>query len=323
MRIVYFLLVATLVWSFWKALVRLRARHAALTPILGWTIGLGFFILAPLTVMAFNGGYEFPTFYGFSNSWSKVDLSKARYFLSALVIWMSLLFSFVSVILFTPEINEKRKRSEILFNEPKLRRAVLITAGLTLLDYVLTAWALGGIQAFFLSHWYSRGDQFIAQLGDLWVLYMWVSQANLTVFTAAAGLYTHSEVKRGKLDWRFSLLILLVFLLHITLMGDRIFLALYLLTFVASCWTYQRKKWIAVLLMLAPVLALVFSAWVYFRNDLLNIGDNVDTYVDADLGNRAVTSMMDAFDGGGTMALFHVISDFGGQLRVHVWRVVC
>ncbi len=313
MRIVYFFFVATLVWSFWKAIVKLRERHAALTPILGWVIGLAFFNLAPLTVMVFNGGYEYPAFYGFNNSWSRVDLSDARYFIATLVIWMSLLFSFVAVILFTPDSNEKRKRSEIFFNESKLRKVVLISAGFTLFDYVLTIWMVGGLQAFLVSHWYNRGTEFVARLGDLWVIYSWVSMGNLTVFTTAAALYTHSEVRRGKLDWRFSLLILLVFLLHITLMGDRILLALYLLSFVASCWIHRRKKWIAVLLMIAPALALIFSAWAYFRNDLPNIGENIPTYVDADLGNRAVTSMMDGFAGGGTMILFHIIDEVGDK----------
>jgi hypothetical protein len=65
--------------------------------------------------------------------------------------------------------------------------------------------------------------------------------------------------------------------------------------------------------MIAPALALVFSAWAFFRNDLLNIRENLPTYAEADLGNRAVTSMMDAFDGGGTMLLFHVVNDFGDK----------
>jgi hypothetical protein len=313
MRIIYFFFLATLLWSFWKAIVRLRGRHAVLTPILGWIVGLGFFNLAPLTVMVFNGGYEYPLFYNVNTSYATVDLSNIKYFIPVFVIWMSLLFSFVAVILFSPANDEKRIRSEIVFNESKLRSAVLITAGFTMLDYVLTIWAVGGLQAFVVSHWYNRGVESVARLGDVWVLYLWLSQANLTVFTAAAALYTHSEVRRRKLNWRFSAVILSVLLLHVAMMGDRIFLALYLLSFAASCWVYRRKKLIAVLLMIAPALVLVFSAWAYFRNDLPNIGENIPTYVTGDLGNRAVTAMMDAFDGTGTMLLFHIITDVGDK----------
>lgn len=143
MRIIYFFFLATLLWSFWNAIVRLRGCYAALTPILGWILGLGFFNLAPLTVMVFNGGYEFPPFYNPSTSYAKVDLSNIEYFIPVLVIWMSLLFSFMAVILFAPAIDKKKIRSEIVFNESKLRRVVLITAGFTLLDYVLTIWMVG------------------------------------------------------------------------------------------------------------------------------------------------------------------------------------
>ena len=313
MRIVFFFCVATLLWSFWKAVVRLRGRHAALTPILGWIVGLGFFNLAPLTVMVCNGGYEFPSFYNPSNSWSKVDLSDVKYFIPFLVIWMSLLFSFLAIILLTPAIDEKRIRSEISFNESKLRRIVFITGCITLLDYVVTIWMAGGLQDFFASHWYERGEEFVARLGDLWTVYQWLSMGNLTVFTAGAALYTHAEVRRRRVDWRLSALILSILLLHVAMMGDRIFLALYLLSFLCSCWIYRRKKLMVALLLIAPVLALVFSAWGYFRNDLPNIGENIPTYMEGDLGNRAVTSLMDAFDGPGTMLLFHVINDFGDK----------
>jgi len=311
-RIIYFFFLSTLLWSFWKAIVRLSRRDAALTPILGWMVGLAFFILAPLTVMVFNGGYEIPPFYQVSYSYAKVNLSNAQFFIPFLVIWMSLTFSFMAVMLFAPDPVSMRARREMIFNEPKLRRVIFITAGLSLLDYATTIRMLGGVQSFLIAHWYNRQEELVARLGDVWVLYLWLSQANQVVFTTAAVVYTHSEVRRQRVDWRFSILILSLLFLHVAMMGDRIFLALYLLSFVTSCWIYRRKKLIAVLaFIVAPALALASSAWAYFRNDLFNIGENVSTYVEGDVGNRAVTSLMDAFDANGIMLLFHIVNDFG------------
>ena len=58
MRVIYLFFLFTLFWSYWKALVRLRHKQFPLTPILGWMVGIGYFMLAPLTVLVFNGGYS-------------------------------------------------------------------------------------------------------------------------------------------------------------------------------------------------------------------------------------------------------------------------
>jgi len=313
MRAIYFLLLASLFLSFWKVIVRLRGRHLVLTPILGWIVGLGFFILMPLTFIVLNGGYKFPDFYDMSDKYSKLDLSDTSYFIPFMVIWLSLLLSLLAVILCTPRANPRQPGREVGIDESRLGRIIFITAALTLLDYSVMVWLTGGVESFLLSHWYRRAMELASRLGDGYVLYSWLSQANQTVFTAAAALYTHFAVKRRTVNWRLLALIVLLFLLYVTIQGNRIFFALYLLSVMTSSWLYGRKKLIAVLLTIAPALALVFSAWAYFRSDLSNIDANVPVYAEQDLGNRAATYFMDACDGTGTMILFHVIHDFGSR----------
>jgi len=307
------IILGMLLWSFWRAMLRLRSRYAAFVPILGWLVGLGFFILAPLTVMVLNGGYEMPSFYDVSDSYARVDLSNLKYFTPFLVISLSLLLAFGTIILFAPEPGNDKRRAEVVFDQSKLKRVVLVTAGLALLDYLAKIWMQGGFAAFFLSHWYNRQGDLVARLGDSYVFYSWLSQANQIVFTAGAVLYTHCELKRRRIDWRFSMLILLLFLLQTVMTGNRIFFALYLLSFGISCWLLRRKKLIALLLTIAPALVLVFSAWAYFRANLADIGENIPGYFDNDLGNPTVTSLMNALEGGDTMLLFHVINDYGSK----------
>jgi hypothetical protein len=188
-----------------------------------------------------------------------------------------------------------------------------LTVALALVGYAVTIWLVGGFAAFLLSNWSGRVTDLLADLGDRYALFLWICQANQIILTAAAVLYTHAEAREGKVQWRFSLFLVFVFLLHIAFQGERIYLALYLLSLLASCWLYRRKKLIAGLVLAAPVLAAVFSAWAYFRNDLSNIGDNVAVYADADIENRTVTWLMDACDGDDMMFLFHVIQDFGDK----------
>lgn len=311
MRVTYFLLLTPLLLGFWKVITRLRRRQTALTPILGWIIGLGFFMLTPLTLMVLNGGYEFPFFYGMNETCAKVDLSNTSYLIPFLVIWISLMFSFMAVLLFMPRTSGKRGHSEIVLDESKLERVILITAAFTLLDCLVTVWSAGGLEALLLSNWYLRGVDLGARLGDRYILYTWLSMANQTVFAAAAVLHTHSQARTRKVNWRFSILILLLFILHIVTIGERIFFALYLVSLITSCWLYGRKRFIVALLMIAPVLALVFSAWAYFRNDLTKIGERMPVYMEQDFGNRAVTHLMDACEGSDTVILFHIINDSG------------
>lgn len=313
LRFVYIPLLAVLLWSFWRAIARIGRQDRVLTPILGWVIGLIFFFLAPLTLMVLNGGYEDPAFYSVSISHSRVDLSKIEFFIPFLIIWMSLLLSAGALLLFVPVARPTGNRPDIVVDRPFLKKVIFVTTVLALLDYVATIRMVGGFEAFLLSNWSGRVTDLLADMGDRYALYLWFSQANQMIFTAAAVLYTHSEVREGKMQWRFSLLLGFMFLLHIAFQGERIYLALYLLSLLASCWLYRRKKLIAGLLLFAPVLAAVFSAWAYFRNDLTKIGDNVSVYADANIEHRTVTWFMDACDGDDMMFLFHIIQDFGNK----------
>jgi oligosaccharide repeat unit polymerase len=311
MRILYLFMIAILLGSFWKVMVKLRRDETALTPILGWILGLAFFIVAPLTLIVLHGGYEIPPFYEVSDSYSKVDLSTGEFCIPIVAVWASLLFSFLAVLFFTPSAGEPRQKWSAQINESSLKKTVIVTASLAIFTYVTTIQMMGGIGIFLVSHWYNRQEELVARLGDLYVLFSQFSQANQILFTAAAVSFTHIQVKRRKCDWRFSVLILFFFLLQIAMTGNRIFFALYLMSFAASCWLYRRKRPIVTLLMFAPVLIFVFSAWNYFRHDLSAIAEDIPAYTEGDLGSRSVTSLMDAFEGNDTMILLHMINDFG------------
>jgi hypothetical protein len=89
---------------------------------------------------------------------------------------------------------------------------------------------------------------------------------------------------------------------------------MYLLAFLMSCWMYERRRILAALLIASPLLIMIFSAWAWVRQDLGAIPESVGTHViDADVENRAVTTLMDATEGANVLLLMHIIGDFGDR----------
>lgn len=313
MGLLYLILVSVLLGFFAKVISVLAKRTAMLTPILGWVVGQGFFLLVPLAIIAVNGGYRSPSFYGVSGSHADVDLAAVGTLFPFLFIWTSLLLSFLTVLFFAPRRRDTQARREVFIDDAVVKRIVLVTTCVAAVDYMVSIRTAGGFEQFLVTNWYLRGSDLAATLGDRYVLYTWLAQANQTVFTAAAVLFMHSQARKGIVNWRFTSLLVAIFLIHIAFQGERIYLALFLISIFAACWLYDRKKAILGMLLIAPALAFIFSAWQYFRNVPTEISENVSVYRDADLGNRAVTVLMDACDGSDTVFLFHIINDFGDK----------
>jgi len=313
MRLLYLILMSILLALFLRVFLALARRDAILTPILGWVLGLAFFLVTPLTFLSLNGGYQAPAFYEVDSRHANVSLTAVESLPPFLIIWTSLLFSFLTVLVFLPKPDQRWKRREIILNDSSLKRIILVTVCLAVVDYVATIYMAGGLDQFLLLNWYLRVEDWITTLGQRYVLYVWLTQANQAVLTAAAVLFTHSQARKGAVNWRFSIFLIVVFLFHTAFHGERIFLALYLISLLTSCWLYGRKRVVITLLVAAPALAVVFSAWASFRGAPTDIAKNLPRYMEADLGNRAMTVMIDACDGSDTVLLFHIIRDFGSK----------
>jgi hypothetical protein len=315
MRFMYFPLVAVLLWSYWRALNNARDERTPFTPIMGWLVGLGYFVVAPLTILVLHGGYQIPDFYGANARYASVDLSDVRYLIPMLVIWLSLLFAFQSVLLLRPQKESSWSASDLPVQDRKLRRAMFLTLGLSILDCVFTIWRSGGLESFLLSHWYLRQEESVARFGDLFVLYAQLSLANQIVFTAAAALFTARQLQLRRSEWRFFTLIGFGLVLQMVISGNRIFFALYALSFLTACWIYRRKRLIGAILLLSPLVLLFFSAWASLRHDLSNIAENLPGYVERDIEGRAMTTLMDSTEGASVMQLMHMVNDFGDKFN--------
>jgi oligosaccharide repeat unit polymerase len=313
MRVIYITLLVVLLWSYWRALRCARDVRTPFTPIMGWLVGLGYFGLAPLTILIVHDGYQIPDFYQANARYASVDLSDVRYVIPMLVVWLSLLLTFEAVVLLRPQQKKPGKARFLPLDDHQLKRTILVTLALSILDCAFTIWHAGGLESFLISHWYLREEQAVASLGDLFVLYTHFSLANQIVFTAAASLLTARQLHLRRIEWRFLSLVGLGLMLQMVVSGNRIFIALYGLSFLTACWLYQRRKVLVTLLILSPAVLLLFSAWAYFRGNLSAIPEDVGTYAKADLGNRVMTTLMDTTEGTNVMQLLHMVNDFGNK----------
>jgi membrane protein implicated in regulation of membrane protease activity len=194
-------------------------------------------------------------------------------------------------------------------------RILFLTFGLSLLNHTASIWRLGGVEAFLVSHWYSRQEDLAARFGDLFVVYSRLAEANQILFVAAAALLTNLQIQRGKLNARISTFIAFALLLQMVMSGNRIFIALYGLSFLVSCWLHGRGKWLAALLVASPAMLVLFSSWSYFRHDLSTISEDIPKYTEADLGNRVMTTLMDTTEGVSVVQLLHIAKDFGSKFE--------
>jgi hypothetical protein len=313
MRLLYFPLLALLLWSYWRALKCARDHRTPFTPIMGWLVGLGYFVIAPLTILVLHGGYNIPDFYQANARYASVNLSDVRYMIPILVIWLSLFLAFQAVALLRPQKESSWSAADLPLDDRRLRRAIFLTLGFSILDCVFAVWRSGGLESFLISHWYLRQEESFARFGDLFVVYAQLSLANQILFTASAVLFTARQLQLRKSEWRMFSLIGLGLLLQMAMTGNRIFIALYGLSFLMACWSYQRKRLIAAVLVLSPLILLFFSAWASFRHDLSSIAEDLPGYVERDMDSRLMTTLMDTTEGTNVMQLIHIVNDFGNK----------
>jgi oligosaccharide repeat unit polymerase len=137
--------------------------------------------------------------------------------------------------------------------------------------------------------------------------------ANNIIFTASAALLCGMYLQGRIRNWRIMISIGLALLVQMIMSGNRIFVALFGLAFLTSCWVYGRKQLMLKLLILSPALLLVFSVWAYVRHDLSGLGEEIATHAQADVGNRITTTLMDTTEGSCVMTLLHMVDDFGSK----------
>jgi hypothetical protein len=317
MSFVYISLQVVLVAIFALVLRMALKASRGLNPILGWLIGLAFFLIVPLSIMVLNGGFVLPSKFDVGQNWATIDLTSSKLLLPYLVIWTSLFCSCVAIFLFLP-LTPLENGGGLTFSRSALQRAILIGMALSVADWVFMIHLVGGIDVFLVSHWYHRNEELVSQYGDLFVLLEHLSLVNQIVFTSCALLYTSLGLKQRDTRWGFTSLIFFFFLLEIGMSGNRIFFACYLLGLITAAWIHGRRRLLIGMIALSPVIIIIFSLWASVRRDLSAIPDSLDTAIQEESGARPMKSIMnaamDVTEGMDAVLLMHIVSDFGPRV---------
>jgi len=262
--------------------------------------------------MVFCGGYELPEYIHMDIYWREISFTNGNFLLPYLVVWFTLMSSCLAIYLFfDPQAGVKINRGSLV--QSGVEKILLLTIGITILDWLITIKLVGGFESFLISHWYERGDDLVTQLGDSFVLLSHISMANQAVFTAALSLYAWMALQRYRIRWSMFSFGFLAALMEVVMTGNRIYLATFLLAFLTSCVLCSRRKIIAGLLIASPLLAIVFSAWAAVRHDLTDIPSSATAYLDDGVANHTVSSAFDVTEGMDILLAMHMIRDFGSK----------
>lgn len=314
MRLLYLLLQTVMVATYTVVLRKVWRSSRSLTPLLGWMVGLGFFLLAPLTIIVLNGGYALSLKLDVGQAWGSVDLTTTEFLLPYLIVWTSLIVSCMAVYFVLPLATQEELHACVV-SRRAMERTIWITMALSIVDWMFMIHLVGGLDVFLVSHWYQRNEDLVSQYGDSFVLLEHLSVANQIIFTGAASLYTSLGLKYRNTKWLFTSMTILFFLIEIVMSGNRIFFACYLLGLLTSCLLYGRRRILLAMLGLSPLFVLVFSVWASVRHDLTTIPDSVGTALEDESVNSPVRSIidasMDATEGMDTLLLLHIPNDFG------------
>lgn len=309
MQFLYCILFAAVFGTYALACLRVLRFSTGLNAICGWMAGIGYFALAPLGLITVAGVYKLPAKYDVGQTWGTADLSNVDYLLSYLMVWTTLMLMCIAVLLFA---GHESTSPGIDLRVP-LERVLGITITMLMLEWLMMIRLAGGLEEFLASHWYQRSEGLAAQFGDRFVLLSHWLQATDIIFVSAAAWYTNFSLQFGKIKKRFIFLVLLFLTLQMVITGNRIYIVIYALAFLASCGIVKKPKPILWMLLGSPVLLFVLSGWGMARHDLTAIPDSVAAFSGEQEESSTISSLMDATEGLDFLLALHIVQDYGPQ----------
>ena len=99
MNIFYISLMIVLIILFYLNFNRQLQNTRSIAPIMGWLVGIFYFLAIPLITVSINNGYNLPESWGVKNPWGYLDLNDPNFFFPIVVTWASLSLSLIFLYL--------------------------------------------------------------------------------------------------------------------------------------------------------------------------------------------------------------------------------
>ena len=306
--------VLLVIWSIctW----RVMSIGRCVSPFQGWMVGLSFFVVLPLTIIVLNGGYSVPSYYGVEGDWGSLDLRESRFLLPYLFVWLNLvLVALTAAFLCRERPMAARLDSQFDIRAAKLKYALLICVGLTVLDVSINVYLRGGIANYFILNWYTRSEESLATYGDAFVMYQFMNLSLQLALTATACLCVAQKMQTGRGGWPLMVALATVGL-NMIMSGNRIFVALLLLFIGAAALYHRRYRAIAKMALAAPFLVVAFAVWAQIRGALSDPVAAIDRHIASAStyeGNYVLNRLIDVTEGTNVLVLLNITNDFGGR----------
>lgn len=316
-------MILTLFLLFFIAIKRQLSCYHTLTPVMGWLAGLFYFITFPLFLIILNGGYEKPGYPQSYTLWGKISTNPDEFLVPFLIIWITLSFVNLSVIIFSPkrgtiDVPDELYRDKLILSLPQIKKILIFSIGISFIFFLINIYLGGGPIAYFSTHWYYRFNETSEQFGMLFTLYLKIYYTNQVILAASTGLLTMAAIRK---QWNKNYYILgfsfFTMVLHMVMSGNRIYIALLLIYIIVAMVSFLniRKliKWFLVFIPIVPI----FSVWTYLRSNLANLSVGLKNYISAfdQVSSKIITTLMDLTEGSNNVLLIHIMNDYGSDFE--------
>ena len=294
---------------------RMMFSHGIASPLMGWLIGLSYFLILPLCLLIANGGYHVPFSYNVQGRWGDVDLSDFNYFIPFLIIWLSLMLTACFLIILMPPINSCTRSAYfcLKLSIGKLRNIILTCSAIIIVNWVVTIILMGGIQNYMLLHWYTRFETSIEQWGYFFILFQHITGALQIILTSATALLINTSSKKLISKYAFFIFALSMVLLNMIMTGNRIYIALMMLYICSSLLLQRKFKAVSIFIIILPVFVIFFSTWSHVRGGMDDLSTSISNYQASKKyeDNKIMNALINVTEGSNVMMLLHIMRDFG------------
>ncbi len=306
-----------LAWQQASTTLRFLTRRTGerFTPTAGLIAGSLYFILLPLTAIALAGEYSLPSHHNASDRWASFSLDTTEGLISTL--YPSLTITLICLFIRQSSHWQKKESSSFTADTTKhVARYLLIFSAIALAKWLLYIAVLGW-DGLFLAGWLERTEHVGGALGEAFWLILKFWQGNSLLLTSALVLWLQGPIRKTTTkEASVVALAVATILIEVFLSGNRIFVALMLITFFSHLLISRKYLALLIVALSFPGLSILSGTWAYYRiNADVGLADSLAHISEIAISDPSMipTSVIEMTEGANSLALMAITRDFGDE----------
>ncbi len=307
-----------LAWQQASVTLRFLARRTgeSFNPTAGLIAGSLYFILLPLTAIALVGEYSLPSHHNASDRWATFSLDTADGLLSILYPSITIILTSLFIRFSSHWRSSKKQTSRETEPASQTIRYLLIFSLIALAKWLLYILVLGW-EGLFLAGWLERTEHVGGALGEVFWLILKFWQGNSLLLTSSLIMWLQGPI-RTTTPKQAGIVALAgaTILIEVFLSGNRIFVALMLITYFSHLLIKQKYLALLLVALSFPGLSILSGTWAYYRiNSDVGLGASLAHISEIAISdpNMIPTSVIEMTEGANSLALMAITRDFGNE----------